>query len=199
MILILSVYLNFLLVGHTHEDIDQLFSRVAEHLRRHEVATGPDFRQALATAVSTGLHVEDLAEIPDVKKWQAPQLARLYHFKAQQQFHFTLDPAGRAVVRAKRRSTDTTWLPEAGERLQTTPPQGAPTLRVAETPLDVTTLRKDIPKVLDRLGQLRVDPERRRRAGLWWDDYLDRVEEESTRKCAECQTSCPKGHCWHSP
>lgn len=30
-----EVYVSFLLVGHTHEDIDALFSRIAEKLRKH--------------------------------------------------------------------------------------------------------------------------------------------------------------------
>ena len=34
-----QVEFNFLPVGHTHEDVDQLFSRIAEKLRHNDVYT----------------------------------------------------------------------------------------------------------------------------------------------------------------
>ena len=35
----MQIQLSFLMVGHTHEDIDQVFSRVSEHLAKNSVYT----------------------------------------------------------------------------------------------------------------------------------------------------------------
>ncbi len=41
-----EVILSFLPVGHTHEDIDQLFSRIATYLRRHDARARQEFHEA---------------------------------------------------------------------------------------------------------------------------------------------------------
>ena len=42
--------LSFLLVGHTHEDIDQMFSRIAVWLRKHNATSRIGFREAILSA-----------------------------------------------------------------------------------------------------------------------------------------------------
>jgi hypothetical protein len=42
-----EVVLSFLPVGHTHEDIDQMFSRIAEWLRKHDATSRIGFREAI--------------------------------------------------------------------------------------------------------------------------------------------------------
>ena len=42
-----TVLLSFLLVGHTHEDIDQLFSRIATWLRKNNATSRIGFREAI--------------------------------------------------------------------------------------------------------------------------------------------------------
>ena len=39
--LVFQVELGFLMVGHTHEDIDQFFSRFSQYLRQNSVHTFP--------------------------------------------------------------------------------------------------------------------------------------------------------------
>ena len=34
-----KVVVSFLPVGHTHEDVDQFFSRISVHLRQHDAVT----------------------------------------------------------------------------------------------------------------------------------------------------------------
>ena len=45
-----EILVSFLLVGHTHEDIDQLFSRVAVWLRRHDARSRLEFLEAFVKA-----------------------------------------------------------------------------------------------------------------------------------------------------
>ena len=44
------VMLSFLMVGHTHEDIDQLFSRIATYLRKNNATSRIGFREAILKA-----------------------------------------------------------------------------------------------------------------------------------------------------
>ena len=44
------VMLSFLMVGHTHEDIDQLFSRIATYLRKNNATSRHGFREAILKA-----------------------------------------------------------------------------------------------------------------------------------------------------
>jgi hypothetical protein len=45
-----EVVLSFLPVGHTHEDIDQLFSRIAIYLRKNDARARQEFHEAFCTA-----------------------------------------------------------------------------------------------------------------------------------------------------
>ena len=73
------VVLSFLPVGHTHEDIDQMFSRLAVRLRRTDCLDRQAFIECFKKAFKnewgtegTGGHVETAANISD---WIAPYLA----------------------------------------------------------------------------------------------------------------------------
>lgn len=46
----MEVYVSFLPVGHTHEDIDQLFSRLSEYLRKHDAHDLPSMLNAFQNA-----------------------------------------------------------------------------------------------------------------------------------------------------
>ena len=48
-----EVILSFLPVGHTHEDIDQLFSRIATYLRRHDARARHEFHEAFCHSCRT--------------------------------------------------------------------------------------------------------------------------------------------------
>lgn len=43
-----EINLNFLMVGHTHEDIDQLFSRLSVALSKHDAATLPEMMEVFS-------------------------------------------------------------------------------------------------------------------------------------------------------
>ena len=74
-----EIIVSFLLVGHTHEDIDQLFSRVAQYLRKHNALSRRGFRQAIIDAfrgkwtnkTTTG----DIERAGNLSEWLEPHLA----------------------------------------------------------------------------------------------------------------------------
>ena len=72
--------LSFLMVGHTHEDIDQMFSRLAIWLRKHNATSRIGFREAILNAFkakwggkSVAENIDSAANISDfLKDYMAP-------------------------------------------------------------------------------------------------------------------------------
>lgn len=118
------VELSFLPVGHTHEDIDQIFSRLAVHLRKHDARNHFELLLALQAAftprhgglVRTG-HLPTLANISHYLK---PYLRNMGNINTKDgrdgvfnwhHFVFTKDPTDGAVMRVK------VWPGDKEERL----------------------------------------------------------------------------------
>jgi len=60
-----SVVLSILPVGHTHEDIDQLFSRVATYLRKHDARSRAEFLQAFEDSFNPRKYPTETAKYTD--------------------------------------------------------------------------------------------------------------------------------------
>lgn len=72
-IFLFQVQLSFLRVGHTHEDIDQMFSVIADNLRHKDAATLPEMSDILYSA-------EELRGCFDISGWLSPCLKGVkYH------------------------------------------------------------------------------------------------------------------------
>ena len=76
----LKVELSFLPVGHTHNDIDQMFSKMSQHLAKNTVKHLDELCRAWNAAYSTkeGIrpHVFCVEEVADVKCWLEPLIAK---------------------------------------------------------------------------------------------------------------------------
>ena len=73
-----EVILSFLPVGHTHEDIDQLFSRIAIFLRKHDARARQEFHDAFCTSCSSKKWGDDV--IPEAVLSQAESMPRAANF-----------------------------------------------------------------------------------------------------------------------
>jgi hypothetical protein len=62
-----TIELSFLPVGHTHEDIDQMFSRFAEYFRTYDAPSISDFMKGIKSAYTPVPIVERIYEILDFK------------------------------------------------------------------------------------------------------------------------------------
>ena len=77
--------LNFLMVGHTHEDVDQIFAIVTEMVvRRHRWETPAEFERALDEGIRSKIEdrsqvfwVEGLRSIRDFNAWLKPQAVHM--------------------------------------------------------------------------------------------------------------------------
>ena len=92
-----EVYLSFLPKGHTHEDIDQMFSCIARYLRKHDCPSPSAFVDCIREAYTYNLTdpvVEHLTHVANISDWIAPHIAPLTHITGWHQFHFKVHGAG---------------------------------------------------------------------------------------------------------
>ena len=113
-----EVYVNFMIVGHTHDDIDALFGRWSMALKKESFSTIPLLMKSFmdVEAILTIPHL--IEEVPDFKKFiedgiAVGENALLGHTKAQQ-FKFYVDASGCPVMKYKLLCTDDDWLPREG-------------------------------------------------------------------------------------
>lgn len=79
---VFQIHLSFLYVGHTHEDIDAAFSRIAEQLRRTEAETLPELLKILGPSGRT------MRGLYDLREWMSPHLVTISHHSKPHHFKF---------------------------------------------------------------------------------------------------------------
>eukprot|EP00731_Ephydatia_muelleri_P032350 Em0023g857a len=107
-----KVRLSFLPVGHTHEDIDQMFSRFSSYLNKNDAVTPGELMEALRKSYSPepDVHVLEQSEVFDFKAWIEPHLEEMHNHVAPKHFIFKLVD-GSLVFKYKYWATDPKWEP----------------------------------------------------------------------------------------
>jgi hypothetical protein len=110
-----EVYVNFLLVGHTHEDIDAMFGRWSYRLCANDYSTLPMLMKSLVDAEKQLVIPHLIEEVPNFKAFVDGFLytgndALEGHTNAQQ-FKFYKDGNGWPMMQYKLFCTDSEWLP----------------------------------------------------------------------------------------
>lgn len=82
----LQVYLSFLVKGHTHEDIDQHFSKISHHLRKSNAMTLPQLQQAIVGSFTGTINAEILGAVFDIKSWIGEYLNDIQNHSFPHQF-----------------------------------------------------------------------------------------------------------------
>ena len=113
-----KVYVNFMMVGHTHDDIDALFGRWSMLLKKENFPTIPTLMKSFmdVEAIPTIPHL--IEEVPDFKSFIDGAIldkdeGLVGHTKPQQ-VKFYVDAAGCLRMKYKLFCTDTEWLGENG-------------------------------------------------------------------------------------
>lgn len=107
-----KVKINFLLVGHTHENIDQMFSRFSVRLRRKQAWTLEEMFEVARECFTDGVHCEHTQKNYDFESWMAGHHNDLHQISQQQTFKFFKDENGNVVMQHKQYSSSPVWLPE---------------------------------------------------------------------------------------
>jgi hypothetical protein len=120
-----KVKVNFLLVGHTHDHIDQMFSTFSRQLSRHDAFTLPKLFDVICDAYTPRPKVLHLKEVYDFKRYildggggNVKVLAQLNNISFNHIFLIKKNGiSGSTLLYAKQYSSSTTWEPEGGCQL----------------------------------------------------------------------------------
>jgi hypothetical protein len=117
----------FLMVGHTHEDIDQFFSTISNYLKQIHIVC-PDqlsffnaIRQAFQAETEKPIVIElNATSIPDYKHFYEKRIdPKIAHYQEPHQFRFKCFNEGTKdeviLVHYKNWAESTQWLPRANE------------------------------------------------------------------------------------
>ena len=112
-----EIYVSYLPVGHTHDKVDQYFSRLALWLRLHNASTLDDFsnknRRCLLDALrlcftSNPPTVHHMNECPDFESYFEDYSAGLHNFTNKRYFKFALNSNNKPRLWYKRSLIDAT-------------------------------------------------------------------------------------------
>ena len=113
-----SIQMNFLLVGHTHCDIDQVFSVIARALRQSSsVSTLPELHGVITGCMqgTKALHVEHLEDICDWKPWLNSIMRKISKHSVPRSFLFRkVDGEARMWVAGNMQDANDKYEPEGG-------------------------------------------------------------------------------------
>jgi hypothetical protein len=149
-----KVKINFLLVGHTHENIDQMFSRFSVRLRRKQAWTLDEMMDVARECFTDGVTCEHTQKNYDFGAWMSGHHNDCHQISKQQAFKFFKDENGDVVMQHKQYSSSPVWLPETPlPRLKSEPAAEGPgyiqPLPFTEEGLDkLTELQKALQDIL---------------------------------------------------
>ena len=100
------------MVGHTHEDVDQLFSCVSRKLRKVDAFDMPGLQQVIAESYKPEPLVKIINGLVNYRDWLAVHIDTAFGHSDQHQFKIFLGANGKPLLQYKKWSTSPKWLPE---------------------------------------------------------------------------------------
>lgn len=151
-----EVVVSFMMVGHTHDDIDASFGRWSMRLREKDYPTLPLLMQSYMDMEEDAMIPHLVEEVPNFKAFIKPYIAigakRLVGHAKGRQFKFFVDDNGWPIMQYKLNCTVKNWLPEAGIKLWKPDADGRPMLPEGQPPAVMPQVMKgeaDILRGLD--------------------------------------------------
>ena len=185
-----KVKVNFLLVGHTHDHIDQMFSTFSKKLSRYDAFTLPALSGLISRAYTPKPEVVHLKEIYDFKRYSLADNLKIFSQLHNISFNHVflikhVLTEGVTLLYAKQYSTSSQWEPNSGCRFLLQMPASLNMLGAEQMPYEE---RKLVPMHCDNLEQqrqlwIRSLEEKKKHienakkyAGAqdvsWWDEYF---------------------------
>ncbi|VDI54065.1 Hypothetical predicted protein [Mytilus galloprovincialis] len=167
-----EVFVNFLMVGHTHEDIDQRFSLISRRLKRKPTRSIPEFAEEVQQSMDK-ISVKGVNKVYDVREWLTPFMAIIGGHSEPHSFWIFEKKPGHVALKFKAWPKDIEWLPSGsclelfkenkdGSQLV---PQGVP--QVVEP--DWAKLELDLVKAnLKNIKDLMLDS-----INNWWTEFFE--------------------------
>ena len=100
--IVFQVHLSFLYVGHTHEDVDAAFSKIADTLRRSDAETIPELQKLLP-------NVEEVIWQYDIREWLLSNINDIRKHTKPLHYKFVRDPNNDKVQFSYRENQNNPW------------------------------------------------------------------------------------------
>ena len=171
-----KVKISFLMVGHTHEDVDQLFSRFSSWLKHRNAESLPALLDGFEKSYTPSPTAIELENVFNYSSCLMDNIQDMSAHSKPHVFKFTRNSSGRAEVFYKKWSADPVWLKPIGDA------NGIilknPTHEIAPEPLTPDYDEMD-------LCRLKSDMERAKKymspnGKAWWDKWLQTMIEKGT-------------------
>ena len=117
------------MVGHTHEDIDQMFLCVVRRLMKHDAVTLKELKKEIAQSYTPEIKVVEVDSMFDMKAWMEPVQEDISGHIYHHQLKIERDGEGRTTLSYKKWSTTTEWLPKGGMEITNGVPGGKPDIQ----------------------------------------------------------------------
>ena len=162
-----QIKISFLTVGHTHEDIDELFSCISRRLAKINVWTLVELTREIGNSYSPTVETKVIHFMYDVKKWlKGCAVLKLSGHIHQHQFKIIKGLDGHAIMFYKKWSTSPDWAPAEGLKLLDKVPSGQPSVIDPDlTKIDFQKLKQALPNF-----EFHFDDETMK----WWETFIER-------------------------
>lgn len=104
-----KIKVSFLMVGHTHEDIDQVFSKFSHWLCKHAAMTLEKLMEGFEKCYTPAPTSIRTSTVFNITEWLIPHLNTIKNHSKPHIFKIAKDDNGRARIFWKEWSTDKTW------------------------------------------------------------------------------------------
>ena len=173
-----KIKVSFLMVGHTHEDVDQMFSRYSTYLGRSNSFTMDSLMDAFENSYTPTPTAVLLDNLPDFVTWLKPYMANIVKLQSYPHvFKFIKNRQGKSELFVKKWSSDIDWLACSGAgngHLLEKMPVGTPPLVKPNYNLenDLSLVRGGL-----KHAEKFLTPE----AKQWWDNWFVEIQETEGR------------------
>ena len=152
------------MVGHTHENIDQMFSCVARRLAKNDAHTLEALKEQIKVSYTPPVLVEELSSLFEIKAWMENSINNISGHVHQRVFKIQ-NNNGNSKLFYKKWSTSPVWLPDGGISLISTIPRGVPKLVKPNTlgGMSLDKLEMDLPKYAMKLKDSEM---------VWWREFI---------------------------
>ena len=152
------------MVGHTHENIDQMFSCVARRLAKNAAHTLEALKEQIKVSYTPPVLVEELSSLFEIKAWMENSINNISGHVHQRVFKIQ-NNNGNSKLFYKKWSTSPVWLPDGGISLISTIPRGVPKLVKPNTlgGMSLDKLEMDLPKYAMKLKDSEM---------VWWREFI---------------------------
>ena len=154
------------MVGHTHENIDQMFSCVARRLAKNAAHTLEALKEQIKVSYTPPVLVEELSSLSEIKAWMENSINNISGHVHQHVFKIQ-NNNGNPKLFYKKWSTSPVWLPDGGISLISTIPREVPKLVKPNTlgGMSLDKLEMDLPKYAMKLKDSEM---------VWWREFITR-------------------------